>query len=234
MRKIIIFSAVVAAIFSSCGNNSVSLKNQQDSVAYAIGVYYGAMAYSVDSTMDVKTAAAGFAAAMSRKADMKAEDALKYVNNYLMIEKPRIELRASKEYLKQMEANPKVKKTESGLLYEIIETGDLNNKAVVDTDKARVIYEGSLRNGHVFDSAKQRGDTATFPLNGVIKGWTEGLKLIGKGGKIILYIPSELAYGNTGTRDGSIGPCQALRFEVELVDILPDEKAREEAAKAEK
>ena len=82
-------------------------------------------------------------------------------------------------------------------------------------------------------------DTIEFPLNRVIKGWTEGMKLVGKGGKIILYIPSELAYGPRGA-GRAIGPNEALEFTVELIDVKPfeepkpaEEAATEEAAPAE-
>jgi FKBP-type peptidyl-prolyl cis-trans isomerase len=76
-----------------------------------------------------------------------------------------------------------------------------------------------LSNGTVFDSSYERGETITFGLSQVIKGWTEGLKLIDKGGEITLWIPSDLAYGERGAGGGSIGPNEALKFKVELFGI---------------
>ena len=84
----------------------------------------------------------------------------------------------------------------------------------------RVHYRGTLANGTEFDSSYRRGQPAEFPLNRVIKGWTEGMKLVGKGGKITLWIPAELAYGKRGAgRD--IGANEALEFSVEVVDVKP-------------
>lgn len=83
-----------------------------------------------------------------------------------------------------------------------------------------VNYEGKNRKGKVFDSSYERNEPAEFPLNRVIKGWTEGMKLVGKGGKITLWIPAELAYGERGAgRD--IGANEALEFSVEVVDVKP-------------
>ena len=85
-------------------------------------------------------------------------------------------------------------------------------------DTVKVDYEGKLKDGFVFDSSYERGESIEFPLNGVIPGWTEGLQLVGKGGQITLWIPSELGYGVRGS--GPIGPNAALEFKVELHDVI--------------
>lgn len=102
--------------------------------------------------------------------------------------------------------------------YKVIAAGDAANKATAaDTVKAK--YTGKLLDGTVFDSTeKHGGEPAEFPLNGVIPGWTHGMQKIGKGGKIQLWIPSGLAYGNQGAGD-AIQPGSTLVFEVELVDV---------------
>ena len=87
------------------------------------------------------------------------------------------------------------------------------------SDKVTVHYHGTLIDGTVFDSSVERGTPATFPVGGVIPGWTEALQLMTPGDKWVLYIPSDLAYGERGTPGGPIGPNQALVFEVELLDI---------------
>ncbi|MEG2758929.1 MAG: FKBP-type peptidyl-prolyl cis-trans isomerase, partial [Rikenellaceae bacterium] len=113
------------------------------------------------------------------------------------------------------------KKTESGLLYEIVETGDMAIVPTSSTDTVTVNYKGTLSDGEEFDSSYERGEPAIFPLDGVIPGWTEGIKLIGKGGKIKLYIPSDLAYGNQGPLAG-----EALVFDVELLDVKTAKAAK--------
>ena len=82
-----------------------------------------------------------------------------------------------------------------------------------------VHYKGTLLDGKEFDSSYKRNEPIEFPLNRVIKGWTEGLQLMKEGGKTIFYIPSNLAYGPTGTPGGPIGPDETLIFEVELLQV---------------
>ena len=109
-----------------------------------------------------------------------------------------------------------VKTTASGLQYEILEPS-LGQKPKA-TDTVRVHYEGTLIDGTVFDSSYRRGESITFPLNGVIKGWTEGLQLMSIGSKYKFFIPYQLAYGERGA-GASIPPYAALIFTVELLGI---------------
>lgn len=108
------------------------------------------------------------------------------------------------------------KVTKSGLKYKVIKAG--TGKSPKATDEVTVHYTGKLLNGQVFDSSVSRGEPATFPLNRVIPGWTEGLQLMKEGGKTIFYIPSALAYGAAGAPP-VIGPDEDLIFEVELIKV---------------
>lgn len=126
---------------------------------------------------------------------------------------------ASKKWLAEVEQMEGVKKTESGLLYRIDREGK-GKKPSKDTDVVVVNYEGKVRSGEVFDSSYQRGEPIEFALNGVIKGWTEGLQLVKVGGQITLWIPAELAYGDQ-QRSELIVPGSALEFKVELLDLNP-------------
>ena len=109
-----------------------------------------------------------------------------------------------------------VKVTASGLQYEVLEA-TLGQKPKA-TDTVKVHYEGTLIDGTVFDSSYKRGESIEFPLNGVIKGWTEGLQLMSIGSKFKFFIPYQLAYGERGA-GGSIPPYAALIFTVELLGI---------------
>ena len=129
---------------------------------------------------------------------------------------------ASAKWLAEVEAMEGVKKTESGILYRIDREGS-EVMATEDTDVVLVNYEGKTSDGEVFDSSYERGEPISFPLNRVIKGWTEGMKLVGVGGQITLWIPSELAYGERGA-GANIGPNQALEFKVELLEVNPTEE----------
>jgi FKBP-type peptidyl-prolyl cis-trans isomerase FklB len=109
-----------------------------------------------------------------------------------------------------------VKTLPSGLQYKVIKEG--TGKTPKATDKVTVHYTGTLIDGKVFDSSVQRGEPATFPVNRVIKGWTEALQLMKEGSKWTLYIPSNLAYGEQGA-GGAIGPNEVLIFDVELLKV---------------
>ena len=127
----------------------------------------------------------------------------------------------SEKWLAEIEKQEGVQKTESGLLYRIDREGE-GAQATEDTDVVLVNYEGKNRVGDVFDSSYERNEPISFPLNGVIKGWTEGMKLVKAGGQITLWIPSALAYGENGA-GADIGPNEALEFKVELLEVNPAE-----------
>jgi len=114
-----------------------------------------------------------------------------------------------------------VQTTESGLQYEVVTEGTGDKPA--ETDTVKVHYTGELISGEVFDSSRERGEPVSFALNQVIPGWTEGLQLMNKGARYKLFIPSELAYGPGGNR--AIGPNETLIFDVELLDINPQDNA---------
>lgn len=123
---------------------------------------------------------------------------------------------ASKKFLEENAKKAGVKTTPSGLQYIIESPG--SNLRPTASDVVTVHYRGTFLDGTEFDSSHKRGEPATFPLNGVIAGWTEGLQLIGKGGKIRLFIPPDLAYGAQGMPP-VIGPNSTLIFDIELIDI---------------
>jgi FKBP-type peptidyl-prolyl cis-trans isomerase FkpA len=124
---------------------------------------------------------------------------------------------ASAAYLAKCAAEPGAVKTEGGVIYKDLRPGDGASPKAADTVK--VNYRGTLVNGTEFDSSYKRGQPAEFPLNGVIKCWTEGVQKMKVGGKAQLVCPAELAYGEQGTP--GIPPGSTLTFEIELLDITP-------------
>jgi FKBP-type peptidyl-prolyl cis-trans isomerase FkpA len=121
-----------------------------------------------------------------------------------------------KDFLKENAGKPGVKTTKSGLQYMVLEAGE--GAKPKPTDRVTVHYRGTLLDGTVFDSSYDRGKPATFPLNRVIKGWTEGVQLMKTGSKFKFFIPHDLAYGARGSGP-KIGPNETLIFEVELLEI---------------
>ena len=105
----------------------------------------------------------------------------------------------------------------SGLQYQVLQEG--NGRKPKATDQVKCHYEGMLVDGTLFDSSIQRGEPATFPLNGVIAGWTEGLQLMQEGAKYRCFIPYHLGYGERGA-GASIPPFAALVFDVELIEVI--------------
>ena len=127
----------------------------------------------------------------------------------------RVAVKPGKDFLAANAKKPGVKTTSSGLQYKVIKSG--NGATPKATDKVTTHYEGRLIDGKVFDSSYKRGEPATFPVNGVIKGWTEALQMMKEGDKWQLYIPHHLAYGPQGRP--SIPPFAALIFDIELVEV---------------
>jgi FKBP-type peptidyl-prolyl cis-trans isomerase FkpA len=127
-----------------------------------------------------------------------------------------IEAVAAAEFLAAEAGKKGATKTESGLIYSVIKAG--NGASPTATDKVRVHYHGTLRDGTVFDSSVERDEPAEFPLNRVIACWTEGVAMMKEGGKSLLICPADIAYGNRST--GRIPAGAALSFEVELIEVL--------------
>ncbi len=127
---------------------------------------------------------------------------------------------AAATFLAGNSAKPGVKKTASGLQYQVLAEGKAGGKQPTDASKVSVHYEGRLVNGTVFDSSYQRGESIEFPLNAVIPGWTEGVQLMSEGDKFRLFVPPQLGYGESGTPGGPIGPNEALVFDVELLKVV--------------
>ena len=119
------------------------------------------------------------------------------------------------EFLDRNKKEAGITTTSSGLQYKVINIG--TGKVPIASDRVTVHYTGKLVDGTIFDSSVQRGQPATFAVNGVIKGWTEALQLMHEGDKWMLYIPQELGYGANGS--GRIPPYSTLIFEVELIKV---------------
>ena len=126
---------------------------------------------------------------------------------------------AQSDPLKAAAAEPKAVVTSSGLVFRVLKEGQGASPAA--TDQVKVHYRGTFTDGREFDSSYKRGEPATFPLNRVIKCWTEGLQLMKVGATARLTCPSAIAYGERGAGGGQIPPNTTLRFDVELLAINP-------------
>jgi FKBP-type peptidyl-prolyl cis-trans isomerase len=214
----LIVAAIFGTAFVSCQGGSKSIKSSstQDSIAYAIGVDVATNLRRMDSTFNAATIGSAIKDVFEGKGQMTQEEAYAFLNDWFQVRKPALDMAENAAWLEEVKAgNPNIQTTDSGLMYEIISEGDAAVKATNDADQVVANYRGTLKDGTEFD----KNDSITFPLNGVIRGWTEGLKLVGKGGEINLWIPSDLGYGPQGS--GPIPPSAALKFEVKLLDVIP-------------
>jgi len=233
MKKtlMILVAAVASLAMVSCNNKDnakVELKNYDDSLSYAVGIslYDIYIGNQLNNSTDSTIVLSGFADKMNGKEILTAEQEEEIINRYFTKKQEEQQREQAKQYesikaegesfLAENAKRPEVKTTDSGLQYEVITEGKGPKPA--ETDVVKVHYKGTLIDGTVFDSSYDRGEPTEFPLNGVIRGWTEGLQLMSVGSKYKLYIPYNLAYGERGA-GGVIKPYSALIFEVELLEI---------------
>jgi FKBP-type peptidyl-prolyl cis-trans isomerase len=192
-----------------------------DSVSYALGVLFATNMKSEGmNEINSDALASGFAAVMNDNATMEADEADALVRTAMTAVKEEASKAAKAEgeaFLAENAKNDGINVTESGLQYRHETEGTGENPG--PTDKVTVHYKGTLLDGTEFDSSYKRGEPISFPLNGVIPGWTEGLQLMKVGGKTTFYIPQELAYGARPNPGGPIPPYAALIFEVELLGV---------------
>ena len=209
------------------------LNSTDNNTAYLRGLEVGSNMYQQfsrseylfnDSTIELKLniIKRGLLENLKQEANviMTAEEATEWLNKTMeakAAEKNKDAAAKGEKFLAENAKREEVTVTESGLQYEVVTMGEGEKPTAESTVK--VHYHGTLIDGTVFDSSVQRGEPIEFPLNGVIKGWTEGLQLMPVGSKFILYIPYQLAYGERGAGE-FIGPCEALIFEVELLEIV--------------
>jgi FKBP-type peptidyl-prolyl cis-trans isomerase len=198
----------------------VAAQASKADVSYALGMLIGASAKGTNIDVDIDALVAGvkdsMGGAKTKFSDSQANSMVQAAAKAVADKAGADNLKAGLAYLEKNKKKPGVKTTASGLQYEVIKEGSGAKPKATDT--VTVHYMGKLISGKVFDSSIARGQPATFALNGVIKGWTEGLQLMGVGAKYRLYLPSELGYGASGAGE-DIGPNEVLIFEVELISI---------------
>ena len=192
-----------------------------DKISYAIGLSMGQnLMGSGVTSLEYADLAAGIKDVLEKnQPQISYQEAQQVLGKFFseLEEKIAGEAKAAGEaFLAENAKREGVKVTESGLQYEVLEA-TIGQKPKA-TDKVRVHYEGTLIDGTVFDSSYKRGESITFGLNQVIKGWTEGLQLMSIGSKYKLYLPYQLAYGERGA-GANIPPYAALIFTVELLGI---------------
>jgi FKBP-type peptidyl-prolyl cis-trans isomerase FkpA len=234
MKKILLMAALSLLVFG-CSKGK-DPKTEEEKTFYAIGTMFGTRLTQLSMTdAELEALAAGLKD--SAKGEKQKVDPMAYQQKIQEMFKSRMEKQAQDvkkkgtEFIDNFIKKEGATKTASGLAYKVIKEG--TGATPKETDVVKVHYHGTLTNGEVFDSSVERKQEVSFPLNRVIKGWTEGLQTMKVGGKSKFVIPSELAYGDAGAPPKISGGA-TLVFEVELLGIEAPQAAAPAPAPAKK
>ncbi|PYK42485.1 MAG: hypothetical protein DME46_10495 [Verrucomicrobia bacterium] len=231
MKNLVIGITLATLAASAFAEDRPALKDPKDKVSYSIGLDIGMTFKKQKMEVNSDVLAAGVKDGLSgAKPLLNTEEVRQVMMEFSkdMREKSAVankeagekNTKEGEKFLTENKAKPGVKTTASGLQYKVEKEG--SGTPPKETDTVVVNYRGTLIDGTEFDSSYKRGEPATFPVNRVIKGWTEALQLMKPASKYQLFIPSNLAYGPGGT-GGEIGPNATLIFEVELLSVKPGE-----------
>lgn len=232
MRYLSVVLAVMLAVGTvACQEKKIvksDIKDFKDSVSYSIGfdigknltknnipinprVFYAALREAMEDTTQLLTQDEMMGCMQKLQEDMMKQQAKKSEGE------AKGNKDAGKKFLEENAKKEGVVVLPSGLQYKILESG--KGKTPTKENKVKCHYKGTLIDGKVFDSSIDRGEPIEFSVGGVIKGWTEALQLMKEGDKWMLYIPSDLGYGDQGTPGGPIPPGATLIFEVQLLEV---------------
>ena len=223
MKNIIFLSSLI--LFIACKtektNKTANLITELDSVSYSLGVNIGENIKTQFEDINLDNFEAGIKDVLEKDVEAKISDnqAQAIIQSYFSKKQQKQSESVIEEGINFLRENGKregVTTLASGLQYQVINDGT-GPKPTIE-DNVTTHYHGTLIDGTVFDSSVDRGEPASFPVGGVIKGWTEALQLMAVGSKWKLYVPYDLAYGERGAGP-QIGPYSTLIFDVELISI---------------
>ncbi|MEO7198842.1 MAG: FKBP-type peptidyl-prolyl cis-trans isomerase [Dokdonella sp.] len=226
MRKSLVAAALITAMGIGSASAADALKTDKDKVSYMIGMDVGRGLVQIKDELDLnvviqalkdefagsKTALTQEESQQVRQDFMQKLQTKRVAEEKVAADKNKAEGEA---FLTKNKSKAGIKTTASGLQYQVVKQG--TGPKPKETDTVKVDYTGTKIDGTTFDSSVERGEPATFPLNGVIKGWTEGLQLMPVGSEYKLFIPADLAYGENAPP--SIGANATLIFDVKLISI---------------
>jgi FKBP-type peptidyl-prolyl cis-trans isomerase FklB len=229
MKKSMLALALSGALATTAAVQAQPLETEQQKLSYSLGLILGERIQADVETLDVEAFSQGVEAVFSGQEpaldQQQVAEVMQAFQQRKMEEQRQAMAKLAEEngakgaaYMAKNGAREGVVTTDSGLQYEVLTAGQ--GKSPKATDTVKVHYRGQLIDGTEFDSSYARNEPVSFPLDGVIPGWTEGLQLMQEGGKSRLVIPADLAYG-PGGMGNAIGPNETLVFEVELLEVNP-------------
>lgn len=236
MKKSMLAIALGGALIAAPVVQAETLETEQQKLSYSLGLILGERLQADVDDLDIEAFTQGVEAIYNEETPLLNQEQMAEVMQAFQAQKMEEQRQATaklaqdnldkgKAYQDDNAKRDGVQVTDSGLQYEVLEDGEGASPEASDTVK--VHYRGELIDGTQFDSSYARDEPVSFPLDGVIPGWTEGLQLMKEGGKSRLVIPAELAYG-PGGMGNAIGPNETLVFEVELLEVNPSDEAAAE------
>ncbi len=232
MKYLVLTAIVVSTLFTGCEQakkateisaEDVVMKSYNDSISYSIGANYAkGLAENfkdelANGSINRELIVSGLNQFLNENENILSDEEQQALFKKFGEAKQKTAKAKNEKYLEDNKTKEGYKTTASGLQYKVLKEG--TGATPIATDLVSVHYTGKNIGGKVFDSSVQRGEPAKFPVNGVIKGWTEALQLMKVGSKYELTIPQDLAYGPRGNQ--GIAPFSTLIFEVELLEIVP-------------
>ncbi len=227
LRMIVILGIVFLASQVNA-QEKPALKNQKEKVSYIIGMDIGSNLKKQSVDVDANSVAKGIQDALSGAKPLLTKEEIQETMTAFQKEMAEKQKKRGEAFLSENKKKEGVKTLPSGLQYKVIKAGTGKKPKLNDT--VTVNYRGTLIDGTEFDSSLRRGQPATFPVSGVIPGWTEAMQLMAEGAKWQLFIPPNLAYGERGA-GGLIGPNATLIFEVELISVQENKQGKEQEKK---
>ena len=221
MKRLSIIPLLLLLLWSGCSKSGggVKLRTDTDSVAYVVGLNVGANLMKMDSAMNAAAVCKGIMDYFAGRQLLTMEEAQTFYLRYVNYAAPEKIREQERQFLDDATAGGGFKRSESGVRYAVSREGDLKRAIASDEDRISVRYKALRRNGEEVYSSYERGDTLRTQPDSLPAGLREGLKLLGSGGAVKLWVPAALAYGVAGDATLGLGANETLYYEAELLDV---------------
>ena len=218
---ILAFAAILSCNRASNYSADVKISNQSDSLSYVVGMNIAYNIMKLDSTLNPAAVVKGINDALNKSEVIPFDEARTYFLTYMNFDVYERVKNYEEQYLTDLAKSDKdIVRTQSGLTYKVAELGNMSKVVSRDRDSVAFVYRASRLSGEEVDPASDRSEVTRESVGKLIPGLKEGVKLIGEGGKLTLWIPSSMAYGSAGSEQKGIKANEMLRYEVELREVV--------------
>ena len=215
------FATIISCNRAGDYSANVAINNQSDSLSYVVGMNIAYNIMKLDSTLNPAAVVKGINDALSQSEVIPFDEARTYFLTYMNFDVYERVKSYEEQYLTDLAKSDKdVVRSQSGLTYKVAELGNMSKVVTRDRDSVAIIYRASRISGEEVDAASDRSEITREAVSKLIPGLKEGVKLIGEGGKLTLWIPSSMAYGSAGAEQKGIKTNEMLRYEVELKEVI--------------